>query len=79
MRYGSGQLDVAHPLTSYLGLGYLNSAAVAYEALVLDPLILTAVAFPVLHGSEDPLAEEAVSFGLQGPVVDGFGLGYLAV
>ena len=68
-----------HSLSSYLGLCYLDTALVAYDALVSDSLVLTAVAFPVLGRSEDPLAVKAVHFRLERPVVDSFRLGYLAV
>src|SRR5213075_1913318 len=45
---------------------------------IADPLVLAAVALPILHGPEDALAEQAVAFGLEGPVVDGLGLGDFA-
>ena len=76
---GGGQLDVAHALTAHLGTGDLHAAAVADLALVADLLVLAAVALPVLGGSEDALAEQAVPLGLQGAVVDGLGLLHLAV
>src|SRR4029077_4219895 len=47
-------------------------------AAVTDALVLAAVALPVLHGAEDALAEQAVALRLEGPVVDGLGLGDLA-
>ena len=70
---------MAHSFPSYLGLGYLYSAAVADDTLVSDSLILTAVAFPVLHRSEDFFAEKSVLFRLKSPVVDSLRLGYLAM
>ena len=39
-----------------------------------DPLVLAAVALPVLGGTEDLLAEEAVLLRAQSPVVDGLRL-----
>ena len=79
MRNRSGELYVAHPFSSHLCLGNFNSAAVAYYALVSDPLILSAVAFPVLHRSENPLAEKTVSLRLESSVVDSLRLCYFAV
>ena len=79
VRYGRGKLDVTHALASYLGTGDLNAAAVADLTLEADSLVLTAVALPVLCRAEDPLAEQTLSLGLECAVVDGFGLGYLAV
>ncbi len=76
---GRGQLDVAHALAADLGPGDFDAAAVADLALVADLLILAAVALPVLRGSEDALAEQAVALGLQGAVVDGLRLFDLAV
>src|SRR5699024_8462537 len=77
--HGRGQLDMAHALAADLGLRDLDAAAVADLALVADLLVLAAVAFPVLRGPEDALAEKAVALGLQGTVVDGLRLLDLAV
>ena len=76
---GSGQLDVAHALTAHLGLGDLYAAAITDLALVADALVLAAVAFPVLGGSKNAFAEQAVAFRLQGAVVDRFRFFDLAV
>ena len=65
---------MAHALTAHLGTGHFDAAAVADLALVLDLLVLAAVALPVLLGSKDPLAVQAVTLGLQGTIVDGLGL-----
>ena len=76
---GSGQLDVAHPLTAHLGAGDLDATALTDDALEADALVLAAVALPVPGRTEDLLAEESVLFGLQGAVVDGLRLLDLAV
>src|SRR4029078_8388155 len=60
----SGQIDVTHALASHLLARHLDSAALADDALVADALVLAAVALPVLGGTEDALAEEAVLLGL---------------
>ena len=73
-----GQVDVAHALTADLGARDLDAAALADDALVADALVLAAVALPVLGGTEDALAEEAVLLGLERAVVDRLGLGDLA-
>ena len=77
--HGRGQVDVAHALPAHLGPGHLDAAAVAHDAPVADALVLSAEALPVLGGTEDALAEEAVLLGAQGAVVDGLGLGDLPV
>ena len=46
---------MTHALTSDAGLGNLNSALIADNALETDLLVLSAVAFPILAGSEDLL------------------------
>ena len=79
MAAGRGQLDVAHALPANLALSDLNAAAVADLALVLDLLVLAAVALPVLGRSKDPLAVQAVALGLQSTIVDGLRLLDLAV
>src|SRR4029450_10574023 len=50
----------------------------ADDALVADPLVLAAVALPVLGRTEDALAEEPVLLRLQRAVIDRLGLGDLA-
>ena len=60
-----GQVDMAHALAAHLGPGDLDAAALADDALVADALVLAAVAFPVLGGTEDALAEEPVLLRLQ--------------
>ena len=79
VRDGRGQLDVAHPLTTHLGAGHLDAAALTDDALEADALVLAAVALPVPGRTEDLLAEESVLLGLEGAVVDGLGLLDLAV
>ena len=56
-----------------------DAALVADDAAVLHALVLAAEALPVGDGSKDAGAEEAVAFGLEGAVVDGFRLGDFAV
>ena len=74
-----GELDVAHPLAADLGAGDLDAAALADDALEAHALVLAAVALPVPGGTEDLLAEEAVTLGLERAVVDGLRLLDLAV
>ena len=74
-----GQLDVAHALAPHLGARDLDAAALADDALEAHALVLAAVALPVLRGTEDLLAEQAVLLGLERAVVDRLGLLHLAV
>ena len=76
-----GQFDMAHPLAAHLCTGDLNAALVAdlVLVLVLYALVFSAGAFPVLGGSEDALAVEAVALRAQRSVVDGFRFGDFAV
>ena len=76
---GRGQLDVAHAVATHLRPRDLDAAALADDALEAHPLVLAAVALPVLGRPEDLLAEEAVLLGAQRPVVDRLGLLDLAV
>ena len=75
----AGQLDVAHALAADLRARDLDAALVADDALVADPLVLAAVALPVLGRTEDALVEQAILLRLERPVVDGLGLGDLAL
>ena len=71
----SGELDVAHALTTHTALGDFHAAAFADDALEAHALVLA----PVAGRSEDLLAEQAVFLRLQGTVVDGLRLLDLAV
>src|SRR5215203_5726474 len=73
-----GELDVAHALAAHLRQRHLDAAAIADHAAIADALVLAAMALPVLDGTEDALAEQAVLLRLERPVVDGLGLGHLA-
>ena len=64
MRNRSRKLDRAHTLSSYLSAGNLNAAAIADFSLISYSFILTAVAFPILLGSENLFAEKSADFGL---------------
>ena len=79
VRDWGGKLDVPHPVAPYLRSRYLDPAPLADDPLEADALVLAAMALPVTGGPEDPLAEQAVLLGLQGPVVDGLRLLDLAV
>src|SRR5579875_4137047 len=70
---------MAHALPPDLGPGDLHPASLAHDAAEADPLVLPAIALPVLGGTEDLLAEQPVLLRAQGPVVDGLGLLDLAV
>ena len=74
-----GQLDVAHALAPDLRARDLDAALVADGAGVADPLVLAAVALPVLGRTEDALAEETAVLRLERAVVDRLRLGDLAV
>ena len=69
-----GQLDVPHAVAPHLGSGHLDAATLADDALEPDPLVLAAIALPVLRRTEDLLAEEPVLLRLEGAVVDGLRL-----
>ena len=75
---GCGQFDMAHPLAADLLQGHFHAAFLADDAAILHPLILAAQALVILDRPEDAGAEQAVALGLEGPVVDGFGLFDLA-
>ena len=76
---GGGELDVAHAVTTNLRARDLHTTSFTDDALEAHPLVLAAVALPVLGRTEDLLAEQAVLLRLERAVVDRLGLAYLAV
>ena len=79
MGHRGNQLNMSHTLTTHVGAGHLDAAALTDDALEADALVLAAVALPVPGRSEDLLAEQAVTLGFEGAVVNGLGLLDLAV
>ena len=79
VRAGGCQLDVAQALATDLRQRNFHSALVADHASVLHALVLAAETLPVGDRPEDPSAEQAIAFRLEGAVVDGLGLGDFAV
>src|ERR1700691_1958692 len=79
MRHRRRELDMAHPLAPHARQRHFDRALLADDALVLHALVLAAQALVVLDRSEDARAEQPVSLGLEGTVVDGLGLFDLAV
>ena len=71
VRHRHRQFDVAHALATNACQGHLDTATIADDAAMLDALVLSARAFPVLDGTEDALAEETALLRLERAVVDG--------
>ena len=74
---GHHKLDMSGTLAAYLLLRHLNTAPVAYNALIAYALVLTTGTLIVLGWTKDVLAEQTITLRLVGTIVDGFRLGYL--
>src|SRR5438477_8129075 len=70
---------MAQALAPHFGERDFHAALVADDSAVLHALVLAAQALPVSHRAEDAGAEQPVALRLEGAVVDGLGLGDLAV
>jgi hypothetical protein len=78
MRHRHSQIDVAHAFASHFRQRDFDAALVADMTAEADALELAAVTLPVLDRTEDPLAEQAVPFRLERPVIDRLRLGDFA-
>ena len=78
MGYGNDELDVAHAFATHFLFRHLDTASVADNTFVTDALILSAMTFIVLDGTENAFAEQTVTFGFVGAVVDCLGLQHLS-
>ena len=65
---------MTHTFPPNLRQSDLDTAFFTYDALEFHSLILAAKAFVILDRTEDAGAEQAVTFRLKSPIVDGFGL-----
>ena len=79
VRAGAGQLDMAQALAAHAREGHFHAALVANDAAMLNALIFSAQALPILGGSENARAEQPGALRLKGPVIDGLRLGDFAV
>jgi hypothetical protein len=70
---------MAHPLSTNLEVGYLDTASITDNALVPDGFELTAVTLPFFGCPKDPLAEQTVFFGPECPIIDCFRLFHFPV
>src|SRR5436309_14110068 len=70
---------MAHALAPHPRERHLDRALLADDALVFHALVLAAQALVVLDRPEDARAEQPVTLGLEGAVVDGLRLFDLAV
>ena len=78
VRDRGGQFDMAHPLAAHLLKGDFHAALFADNAAIFHALVFAAKAFVILDRAKDTRAEQAVTFGLERAVVDGFRLFDLA-
>ena len=69
---------MSHTLSTHIGFCNLYAASVAHNAFIADLFIFSAVALPVLAGTENTLTEQTVFLRFQGPVIDGLRLFYFA-
>ena len=70
MRNRHRQFDVAHALAANPRQRHFHAATIADDALVLDPLVFSARAFPIARRAENSFAEKAALFRLEGTVID---------
>ena len=79
LKFRRTRFHLPNPFATDFRSCYFDAAAVANGAFIADAFIFTAMAFPIARGTEYPFAEEPVAFGLQGTIVNGFGLFDFAV
>ena len=70
----AGELDVTHALTTHTGQCHFNTALLADDTTVLEPLVLAAQALVILDRAEDLGTEKTVTLRLERTVVDGLRL-----
>ena len=69
---------MAHPLATHFLQRDLDATFFADNAAIFHALIFTAQAFVIFDRAKDTRTKQAVTLGLERPVVDRFGLLYLA-
>src|SRR5256884_3628357 len=79
VRTGRSQFDMAEAFAADLGQSDFDAALIANDAPMLHALVLAAKAPPIGDGAKNFGAEETVTLGLEGAVIDGLGLGDFTV
>ena len=79
VRTGRSQLDVAEAFAADFAERDFDAALIADHSAMLHALVLAAQTFPVGDGAKNLGAEQAVTLGLEGAVVDGLRLGDFAM
>ena len=74
VRHGAREFDMTHPLAANSRQRHFDAAFFTDHTAVLEPFVLSAQAFVVLHRAKQFCAEKAIALGFECPVVDGFGL-----
>jgi hypothetical protein len=74
-----GQCNVTHALATNSGARYFYTAFVANDAFITGVLVFAAVTLPVTLGSENGFTEQAILFGSQAAIIDGFRLEHLTI
>ncbi|MPN56091.1 hypothetical protein SDC9_203777 [bioreactor metagenome] len=70
---------MTHTLAANLCPGHFNAAAFADLPFITNSLVLSAMTFPVLLGSENTFTEKTIAFGLKGTIIDRFRFFYFAM
>jgi hypothetical protein len=68
-----------HAVAAHAAFGHFHAATIANDPLIADPLVFAAITFVIAFRPENPFAKQAVFLRPLGAVIDGFGLGDLAV
>ena len=79
VRHRGGQVDVSHAFATHFGQSHFHAAFFAGNAFEFQAFVFTAQAFVVFNRAENFGTKQAVAFGLEGAVVDGFRFFYFAV
>ena len=64
------QLDVAHALAADARQRHFDTATIADDTFMLDPLVFSARAFPIAGRPENSLAKQTAFFRFESPVID---------
>src|SRR5258705_627537 len=79
MRTGIGKIDLTEPFPSHFCLSNFHPTLVADHTSMLHAFVFTAEAFPIRHWTKYTSTEQTITFRLERPVVDCFGLGHLTM
>jgi hypothetical protein len=73
------EVDVPGSFSTDFLFSNFYTASIAYDSLVADSFVFSAVAFVIFYRTKNAFAEQSITFRFVGTIVDGFGFQHFSI